>query len=284
MLQLHLGVLLMSGSGLFAKFIDIPAVDIITYRSIFTALFLFAVLKITRCSVRLKSFKDYKIALALGLLAGIHWATYFMSIQKTSVAIGMITMFTYPVLTVLIEPLLNKQLPKLKDILLSSVVLIGISLLFPNLWQSNISVSQDYLLGIVLGLLSALCFALRNIGISHYFKQYSGGHSMFYQFLISAIILLPFVELPPSELNGKSIELLLLLSIFFTAAPHVLFASSLAKLPASTVGIIAYLQPLYGILLAAVLLAERPSFMTIFGGIIILSAAIYKTLQSSKVP
>ena len=282
MLQLHLGVLLLAGSGLFAKLIDLAAIDIIAYRSLLTVIFLIIVLKLTQSVIRLNSLRDYKIAFILGILAGVHWLTYFMSIQKTSVAVAMITLFTYPVITVVIEPLLRKQLPHAKDILVSIIVLFGISLLFPNFWQTNQIVANDYFLGLILGLVSAVCFALRNIGISHYFKQYSGAHGMFYQFLVTAIMFLPFVETDFVQLELEHTELLILLTIFFTAAPHVLFANSLAKIPAKTVGIIAYLQPLYGTLLAILLLAETPTIMTILGGAIILGAALYETMQSAK--
>lgn len=282
MLQLHLGVLLLGGSGLFAKLIDLPAIDIIAYRSLFTAIFLFLILKFTHSAIRLKSIRDYKIALILGVLAGVHWLTYFMSIQKTSVAVAMIAMFTYPVMTVLLEPLFQKRLPNIRDVIVSIVVLFGLSLLFPNFWQQQELVSDDYFFGLVLGLFSALCFALRNIGISHYFKQYSGAHGMFYQFLVTAVMLLPFVGTAPTGLEVTHVELLVILTIFFTAAPHVLFANSLAKIPAKTVGIIAYLQPLYGTLLAMFLLSETPTLMTLVGGAIILSAALFETMYAKK--
>ena len=286
--QLHLGVLLLGGAGLFAKFIALPALDIIIYRSLFSAIFLFFVLKLTRTSIKLNSQKDYYIVIALGLLAGIHWLTYFMSIQKTSVAVAMIALFTYPVFIVILEPLLHQRRPQLKDLLLSLIVLFGISLLFPNLWQSSNSIldtkgelfTSDYLLGLILGVVSALCFALRNIGISKYFNQYSGAQSMFYQLLVSTLIFLPFLGSMPEELIFDDIGLLILLAILFTSAPHVLLANALAKISAKTVGIISFLQPLYGTLLAIILLSEIPTLTTLIGGTIILLAALYESITA----
>ena len=290
MWQLHLGVLLLGGAGLFAKLIDLPALDIIIYRSIFTAIFLFIVLKLTQASIKLNSKKDYYIVICLGVLAGIHWLTYFMSIQKTSIAVAMIALFTYPVFTVLLEPLFHKSRPKLKDLLVSLIVLFGISLLFPNLWQGNDVnstggieselLTNDYVLGLILGIVSALCFALRNIGISRYFNQYSGAQSMFYQLLVSGIIFLPFIGIAPEQLKFDDIELLVLLAICFTAAPHVLFANSLAKISAKTVGIISFLQPLFGTLFGIILLAEIPTLTTVIGGTIILIAALYESVTA----
>ena len=282
MLQLHLGVLLLGVSGLFAKLIQLPALDIIAYRSLFTVILLFLILKFFKTPIRLRSWNDYKVAVILGVLAAIHWLTYFMSIQKTSVAVGMIALFTYPVITVLLEPLLRKQVPHIKDVLISLIVLFGISLLFPGLWQQSTELSNDYVFGVILGIISALAFALRNIGIQHYFKQYSGMQGMFYQFLVTAVLFMPFVDSQIYQLSMENIELLLLFTAFFSAAPHVLFASSISKVSAKTAGLIAYLQPLYGTLLGLLLLSEVPTVTTISGGCIILLAALYETMQSTK--
>jgi drug/metabolite transporter (DMT)-like permease len=282
MLQLHLGVMLLGVAGLFAKFLDLPAVDIIAYRALCTSVVLFFLLKIFKSKVRLNSLKDYKIALALGVLAAVHWVTYFASIQFTSVAVGMITLFTYPVMTVLIEPLLRKQLPQLKDILISLFVLFGISLLFPGLWQETQALSSDYMLGIGLGLISALMFALRNIGIQHYFSSYSGMQGMFYQFTVTALLLLPFAGTPAAQLSFDELQLIFILSVFFSAAPHILFANSIKNVSAKTAGLVAYLQPLYGTILGLILLSEVPSITTLLGGAIVVFAALYETVQAGK--
>lgn len=282
MVQLHLGVLLLGVSALFAKLIDLPALDIIAYRSLLTFFLLAVLLKLFKQPLTLRSLRDYKVALILGVLAAIHWLTYFMSVQMTSVSVGMITLFTYPVITVLIEPLFRKQLPKLQDLVISLIVLFGISLLFPGLWQAMPSVSEHYVLGIVLGLISALTFALRNIGIQHYFKGYSGMQGMFYQFAITALIFMPFVGAMPEEITTYDWQLLILCTVFFTAAPHVLFAGSIAKVSAKTASLVACLQPLYGTIWGLILLSEVPTLTTLLGGVIILCAALYETVKSSK--
>ncbi len=147
MLQLHLGVLLLGVAALFAKLIDLPALDIIAYRSLLTMFILVTMLKVFKQPIRLRSGRDYKVAVILGVLAAIHWLTYFMSVQMTSVSVGMITLFTYPVMTILLEPLLRKQLPKGQDLLISLVVLFAISLLFPGFWQDTADVSEHIYLG-----------------------------------------------------------------------------------------------------------------------------------------
>jgi len=66
----------------------------------------------------------------------------------------------------------------------------------------------------------------------------------------------------------------LLLGIFCTALAHTLYTASLARLPASTVAVCAALEPVYGILLALVLLNEVPGARTIAGAALVVVAAI----------
>lgn len=280
--NLHGGVLLLGVSGLFAKLIELPALDIIAHRSLFTAIALALFLGVTSQRFRLNSGKDYLTVTVLGILAGLHWVTYFLSIQLTTVAVGMVSLFTYPVMIVLLEPLFRKQLPHKKDIGLSLVVLFGISLLMPNLWQSGQEVNEHFYWGIASGLFSALCFALRNIGIQHFFKGYSGTQSMFYQFLIAALLFLPLVQTSVTNIGWHNVQLLIVFAIFFSAMAHVMFTKAIGTVGAKTSGLVACLQPFYGTVLSLLILAEVPTLTTIIGGLIVVFAAVYETAQSGK--
>ena len=52
----------------------------------------------------LNCLKDYGIAILLGIIMAVHWVMYFASMQYSSVSVGMIALFTFPVITVLLEP------------------------------------------------------------------------------------------------------------------------------------------------------------------------------------
>lgn len=115
--------------------------------------------------------------------------------------------------------------------------------------------------------------------MQNYFKGYSGTQGMFYQFAIAALMFVPFAPTSFGELGMHNIQLLVVFAIFFSAMAHVLFASSIGLTSARTASLVAYLQPLYGVLLSMLLLAEVPSLMTVLGGVIIVSAAMYETLS-----
>ena len=277
LLYLHIAVFLFGGTAIFSKLIGLPALDITVYRTGIAALALFTLLTLQKKKITLASKKDYGIAILLGVVVGIHWVTYFAAMQMAGVTVGIIAFFTYPVITIFIEPLFNKSAPKAKDMLTALVVIIGIVLLIPE-----INFGNQITLGIVTGVFSAVFFALRNILHKNYFSHYSGPHTMLYQTLVACLMLCLFIEIPPGQVTQRDWLLLLLVGAVFTATPHALFASSLRHLSATTAGLISCLQPLYGSILAFMLLHERPNILTMIGGLMVVSAAIFETWSVSR--
>ncbi|MFC3033609.1 DMT family transporter [Pseudoalteromonas fenneropenaei] len=274
---LHIAVLMFGGTALFSKLISLSALDITVYRTAIAFATLWLLLTLQRKAILLNRGKDYLIALLLGAVVGLHWVTYFAGMQLAGVATGIIAFFTYPVITVFLEPLFAKSKPQRKDIISAAVVITGIYLLVP---EANLG--NDVTLGILSGVVSGALFALRNILQKRYFATYSGPHAMLYQTCIAALLLAGFVSAPPSQVESHNWQLLLLAGVVFTALPHALFAHALRHLSATTAGLISCLQPLYGTLLAFMLLAERPNWQTLVGGLLVVSAALYETWSIAR--
>ena len=277
LIYLHIAVLLFGGTALFAKLIGLNALDITAYRAAIAGVAICVLLILQKKPIKLHHAKDYMIAILLGVAVGIHWVTYFAGMQLAGITVGMLAFFTYPVITVFLEPLFNKSKPKAKDIISAIVVIIGIYLLIPN-----VNLGDDITLGVLTGVVSALFFAIRNITHKRYFSEYGGPQTMFYQTLVASLMLCAFIEVPITEINDTDLILLLIAGVVFTAMPHSLFAASLKHLSAATAGLISCLQPLYGTILAIIILHERPSVMTLIGGALIVSAACFETWSISR--
>ncbi|TMP41513.1 EamA family transporter [Pseudoalteromonas citrea] len=277
LLYLHIAVLLFGGTALFSKLIDLSALDITVYRTAVAFVALILLLTLQRKKIALQTSKDYLIAILLGVVVGLHWVTYFAGMQMAGIAIGIIAFFTYPVITVFLEPFFTQKQLKRKDIICAVVVLTGIYLLIPEA-----SLGNQVTLGIITGVSSGALFSLRNLLQKRYFSHYGGPQTMLYQTLVASLMLCAFVTVPPSALSQSHLGLILLAGIIFTALPHALFASSLRHLSATTAGLISCLQPLYATLLAFMLLAEKPSIVTLIGGLLVVSTAFFETWSVTR--
>ena len=272
LIYLHIAVLLFGGTALFAKLIGLNAIDITVYRTAIAGMAILAMLYFQKKQIKLNKPKDYLIALFLGVAVGMHWVTYFAGMQMAGVTVGMLAFFSYPVMTVFLEPLFNKSRPQAKDIISSAVVVLGIYLLVPSA-----NLGDDVTLGVIMGVVSALFFSIRNITRKRFFSQYGGPQTMFYQTLVASVMLCAFIKVPVYEVSNHDLILIAVAGIIFTATPHSLFAASLKHLSAATAGLISCLQPLYGTLLAIVIIHERPTLLTLIGGALIVSAACFET-------
>lgn len=275
--SLHLAVLLLGLTALFSKIIPLSALDITFGRSLVAFLCLATLVKVSGKSLKLYSVKDVCMGLLLGVIMAAHWVTYFAAMQYSSIAVGMIALFTFPVITVLLEPFFEGIKLVWQDLVSAGVVLIGIALIVPDL-----SLQNDVTLGISVGVLSAFLYALRNLLHRKYFSQYSGAHAMTVQTFVIILCLFGFTSEALFAISTETLLLLVLLGSVCTAAPHALVASSLKHLRAKTFSLIACAQPLYGVIFALVLLNETPNLSTLIGGVLVISAAVYETINAQR--
>ncbi|MEH6470835.1 MAG: DMT family transporter [Halopseudomonas sp.] len=277
LVTLHLGSLILGGTALFSKLIDTSALEITLWRSFIAAAVLLAFLLLRKSRIRLHNIQDAGVIVLLGVLLAVHWVTYFHSMQVSTVAVGIVAFFSHPVISALLEPLFDKQRPRPVDLISAFWVLCGIVIMMPE-----INLASGATQGVLWGVFSALLFSLRNIIYKRYFSHYDSSLAMMYQCLIVGIVLLPFAG---DFIVSTSVEnwiLLGVLGVLFTATPHTLFSYSLKFLSVKTASLIMCLVPLYATLLAALVLAELPAANTLIGGAMILAAAIFESVLSSK--
>lgn len=278
LLSVHSAVLLFGVTALFSKWITLSAIDITFLRTLPALAAIVLYMKYYKEPLTLNSLRDYGTATLLGLLLATHWLTYFHSMQVSTVATGVISLYTYPVITVFLEPFFHGEKPQFKDIISAFIVLFGVYLLVPDFSLENSQVK-----GALWGILSAFLFALRNIIQRRYFSMYAARTTQFYQILMVCCLLLFFSAPTIPHVTKLQWFQIVILGIFFTALPHTLFTHSLRYLKAKTVSLIGCTQVVYATLFAAILLPEIPEWKTILGGVLVISAAVYETSISAPV-
>lgn len=277
-IELNVAILLISTSGVLGKFISMPPPVTIWFRCVFAAIILGAYCWYKKIDLKIYNKRDFKAILLSSLLFGAHWITYFYALQLSNVAIGMLSLFTYPVITALLEPLFFKTKLNKTHIILGIIALIGIYFLAPEFnLESNITK------GVLFGLLSSVFYAIRNIMMKQKIAQYPGSMLMFYQMAIFLLMLWPVLFIFEVQPTSGDWVALLILALFTTAIGHTIFVMSFKNFSISTASIISSIQPVYGVLLGLFLLNEIPSKNTLIGGFLILTTVIIESIQSRKI-
>ena len=276
LIQLNFAVLVISTSGTLGRYIELPVPLIILLRSLIGGVFLFLFCKLKKLSFKIKK-KDRKTVFLSGVLMGAHWITYFIALKLSSVAIGMLSVFTYPIITTFLEPLILKTKFKRSNLILGLMVLVGIYFLAPEF-----SFKNDQFKAIGFGVFSALCYAVRNILTKSKAKEYEGSILMVYQLIIISMLLSPVFFL--YEMTGlePSFPAVLILALITTATGHTLFIYSFRNFTISTASIISGVQPVYGIIIGMIVLGEYPALSTIFGGVLILGTVLIESIRNFK--
>jgi len=269
--------MLLGGTALFSKLIPLSALDITFGRSLPAFILLFLFVRLSGESLKLDRARDYFIGIGLGIIMAVHWVTYFASMQYASVSVGIIALFTFPVITVLLEPFFEKIRICWQDIVSALVVLVGIWLIVPS-----VSLSDDVTLGVLIGVFSAFLYAVRNLMHRQYFSHYSGAKAMAYQIMVICPCLIFFVSDDLVNMSWQTAAMLLLLGTVFTALPHAMVANALKHLRAKTFSLVACMQPLYGVIFAIIVLNESPTWQTLIGGLLVISAAVYETINTTR--
>ena len=274
---LYLAIFLLSLTGLFAKSIPLDAVSIIQLRGVFAVIGLVLFALVRKQNFWLSSVRSYAGIYALGMLLGIHWVTFFHAMQISSVAVGMLSLFSYPMITILLEPFFTKQKIKTGDIFAGLIMFVGLTIMLAQgLNNPQGSITQ----GVLWGVFSALLFSLRNLIQKYHFQDVASESLMFHQVVAVAAMLAVFVDGSTVRvLTASDVFIIILLGIFSTAIAHTLLVFSLKQLPAKSVSLISCLQPVIATFLAWYFIKEIPEMSVLIGGGLVLSVAAYESVQ-----
>ncbi len=276
-IELNIATLFISTSGALGKFIDMPTPVIIWWRCFLAAIFLYVYCRFRKTRLSLHYKKDIRTFVISSLFLGAHWITYFYALKLSNVAIGMLSLFTFPIITALLEPIFVKVKFDPIHLVLGVLVLLGIYILAPEFNLENNDVK-----GVMLGVLSATFYSLRTLILKRHIASYNGTVLMFYQVFILTIVLAPALLAMDTSGIETQYPYVLLLALLTTSIGHTMFIASLKYFKVSTASIIASMQPIFGIIIAYFFLNEIPTWNTFFGGLLIISTVIIESLRSQK--
>ena len=270
--ELHLTVVLLGFTGLFAKLIEQDAAVLVSGRALIASAALFLWFAATRQRLRLPLDRTFAWLLLSGvILAGHHYA-FFYAIQVSSVAIGVLGFATFPLFVTLLEPLFFGERLRRVDAATAACVFAGVYIVSP-LHQF----ADSDTIGLLWGILSGLVYALLALLNRRLTRTVHYPVVTFYQQLLEGLCLLPFVSLVSLSLDAREWWLLLTLGVLFTALPQVLYLKAFRRLRAQLVSIVISLEPVYSIVLAFFILGEVPSSNALAGGALIIGSILLAT-------
>ena len=276
LISIHIAVLLFGVAGLFGKFLQIQPAMIVFGRTLFASGVLAAVLIILKSDLRVKNVRHLLGFACMGAILAVHWTSFFYSVQISTVAIALLTYSSFPIFVTFLEPFAFSEKLRFLDIAVSLVVFLGLVLIIPEFNLAN-----NLTLGVVWGTFAGFTFAVLSILNRKFVAEYSALTVTLYQDGFACLLLLPFIGGSIFTLSTSEWSWLILLGVVFTALAHSLFIWGMRVVKAQLAGMIACLEPVYGILVALLLLQEIPSARELIGGVVIIGAIVYATKNAN---
>lgn len=261
-------------SAVLGQFVTAPAVIVAGGRVICSSLLLFLLSIAGRASLKLKSRKDYGIAVFAGIILAVHWTTFFQAIQSSSVAIGTITFSTFPLFLTFLEPLLFREKLKVTSVLSAAVLLLGVFITIPEF-----SLENQITIGILWGMVSSLSYAVLSLANRYLSRSYAARTVCLYEQGTAAVVLLPAIFFVKTNWTTQNILGIAAIGFICTAFAHSLYVAAQRKVKAQTAGIISGMETVYGIVYALLFLGEVPGIRELIGGSVILGVALVISLR-----
>lgn len=278
MRSLLISIILLSITPILIKWIQLSAASIVVFRCLVGAMALLGYMLLARKPVLLPNARAYFHLAIPGLLLGMHWFAYFQAIQSSTVAIAVLTLYTFPVFTAIFEPLFGGRKPGLVDLIIILWIMGGLYLVLPS-----ISIWNTQIYGALWGLVSAIIFAARNLISQQLLQSHSGANVMLHQLWWAGICFIPFANDLDGFLIPVNLGTGLALAIILTAIAHSLWVQSHASISALRIGMLSCLAPVLSLIWAIIFFDEWPSFRSFWGGIMILGAALFEVYKQSQI-
>jgi len=279
-LSLLSAMLIFGTIGIFRKYIPLPSGLVAFSRGLIGMLFILLIMAIRKEKMDWKAIKPNFLFLSVsGMMIGINWILLFESYRFTTVATATLCYYMAPLFVMLAAPFVLKERITLKKGLCMLVALVGM-VLVSGVLDTGFSGIRE-LKGVLFGLGAAVFYA-SVILLNKKIHNVSAFPKTAIQLGFAALIILPYtliVENLPQAPTPATVILLLVVGVVHTGISYALYFGSMKSLPAQTIVLFSYLDPIVAILLSVLLLQEPMTLLSGIGAILILGSTVWSELS-----
>lgn len=269
--------------GIFRRQIPLESATLALARGVIGTLALLLFLRVAGQKLDIAAMKRNAVLLLVsGAFIGINWILLFEAYNHTTVAIATLCYYMAPIFVILASPLVLRERLTGHKIMCVLVALFGMILvsgvLKPDSGHTDFS-------GVLFGL-GAAAFYASVILMNQKIRNISAYDKTIVQLGAAALVVLPYVLLTDSTdweaMTPFAVAMVLVVGLVHTGLAYVLYFGSMDKVPAQTVALFGYIDPIVAILLSAFLLSETMGVFEIIGTLAVLIATIFSELPERK--
>jgi drug/metabolite transporter (DMT)-like permease len=282
-LHLHFLVFIAGFTAILGELISLEAIPLVWYRMLIASLLMFGFIKIKKISLMV-SFKTILKFFLAGIVIALHWITFFAAIKVSNISITLAMFSTGAFFASLIEPVFYKRKIIPYEIMFGLLVIAGVFMIM----QTEIK----YLLGICLGIASALFSSLFAVINGKFVAQYNASTISFYEFISGVFFISHYIAISNDGFDAEFFKLskddwlyLGILASVCTAYAFIASVYVMRYITPYSVVLTYNLEPIYGIFLALVFFPQTEVMTPIFyiGAGLIICTVLMNALVKYKI-
>ncbi len=279
--HLHFIIFIWGFTAVLGALISIGAIPLVWYRMILASGFIYLFVKFRKIDLRF----PYRVLAGFflaGLIIALHWLAFFEAIKVSNVSVTLAIMSTGAFFTSLLEPLLYRRRIIGYEVLFGLIVVVGLYIIF--------KVESEYVWGIILALTSSFLGSLFSVINGRFAIRYNASAISFYELLFGMLCITVYLAFSGSftpsffKLSANDWIFLLLLATVCTGYAFIASVHVMKWISPYTVMLTINLEPVYGIILALLILgdSENMSPQFYYGAAIILVTVIINGIIKMK--
>ncbi|MGY8934305.1 MAG: DMT family transporter [Flavobacteriales bacterium] len=279
--HLHFIVFIWGFTAVLGDLITIEAVPLVWHRMLLGSLFVLIYIIYNKGMLKVSLRSLIKFAF-VGLIIALHWLAFFSAVKVSNVSITLAMMSTGAFFASFLEPVFFKRKIISYEVIFGLIVIIGLYIIF--------KVESEYLSGILFALLASFLGALFSIFNGMLVKSHNASVISFYELLFGVLFITIYVLFTGGfdntffKLSGSDWTYLIILASICTAYAFIASVHVMKWISPYTVMLTTNMEPIYGILLALLILGEKEYMSPTFylGAIIILITVVLNGIIKTR--
>ena len=279
--HLHFIVFIWGFTAVLGDLITIEAVPLVWHRMLLGSLFVLIYIIYNKGMLKVSLRSLIKFAF-IGLIIALHWLAFFSAVKVSNVSITLAMMSTGAFFASFLEPVFFKRKIISYEVVFGLIVIIGLYIIF--------KVESEYLSGILFALLASFLGALFSIFNGMLVKSHNASVISFYELLFGLLFITIYILFTDGfddtffKLSVSDWTYLIILASICTAYAFIASVHVMKWISPYTVMLTTNMEPVYGILLALLILGEKEYMSPAFylGAIIILITVVLNGIIKTR--
>ncbi len=280
--HLHFIVFIWGFTAVLGKLISLDAAPLVWYRMLIATVLILGYVLIRKIKFKFSK-KTILWMMIGGVIIALHWVTFFMAIKVSNVSVALATMSIGTFFTAFLEPIWYKRKIIKHEVVFGLVVILGLYYIF--------KVDTGYWYGMVLATISAFLASSFTLINGKLIKEEKPSIISMFELGFGVLFLSSYFLLNQQfttddffKLSLVDIGYLFILASICTAYAFIASVKVMRYLSPYTVMLTINLEPVYGIILAFIVLGENKQITGSFyiGALIIIAVVVLNGILKSR--